>query len=77
MEIMHMDWITGHANPVFIGLAINGSRVHSGASEPRREDPVMVFSSNGVGRGIKRSSPKLGRPYHQRIVDQASLLQVS
>ena len=36
----------------------------------------MVLSSGGVFRGVERRPAKLGRPHHQRAVQQAAPLQV-
>src|ERR1041384_903410 len=76
---MHVHAILDHVVTVLARLTIDCSRLHATPRHPDTEAArMMVATVIGLGELALRiiRAPKLTAPYHNRILEQAALLQV-
>jgi hypothetical protein len=80
-QVQHRRVNVGHIVPVrdrvetqLIGRSLNNPSLDAAAGHPDREAVVMMIAAVGA-LGTGRPA-ELGRPDHDRVVEQAALLQV-
>ena len=79
VEVAHRNRILDHVVAVVIGLAVGDARAHAAARHPCGEAARMMVAAVVLLRqaalAVNRA-PKFARPDHQRVVQQAALLEV-
>lgn len=79
VQVVHVHWITCDVVAIIIRLAKRHARPDAAAREPDRETSRMMVAAvvllREIPLAIDRAS-ELATPHHQRVVEQAALLEV-
>ena len=76
MEVIHMNPIPAHPDPVVVGFPVHRSGLDPGSGEPRRKDPVMMLASARIGSRVEWGPAELGAEDHHGVFEQPSLLEI-
>ena len=79
MQVVHLHRVLHDVVRVVVGLAVGDAGLHATARHPHREAAGMVVAAVVVARELALAvdgAAELAGPEHQRVVEQAALLEV-
>ena len=76
MQIVDMDLALGGPEAQFIGRAVNVAGLDSATRHPHCEGIDMMIAAKAFARFSHRRAPELTPPYHQRVLQQPTRLEV-
>ena len=76
MEVVDMDHVAGHVDPMLVGGSVRHPPLHATAGEPRGKHPVVMLAAGGSGCGIERGAAKLRGPDDERVVEHPPALEI-
>ena len=75
VQVVDVDLILRDVEAELVGLADSDAGLHAAAGHPHGEGVRMMVAAVGAALHHRRAA-KLAAPDHQRVVEQAALLQI-
>ena len=77
VHVVDIHLVLDRAEAELLGLPTNGPRLESAARNPHREGVNVVIAPGGLAHLAHRRAAKFAAPDHDRVVEQAALLEVA